>query len=68
MKGYAAFFQELAHFAGIEPACLARIFAEEQDDGAEDDRRDIALTRPHAHGGYGLDGVWADDFHHCLPR
>ncbi len=33
---------------------------------AEDDRRDISLARPTARGGLGLDGVWADDFHHAV--
>jgi maltooligosyltrehalose trehalohydrolase len=31
---------------------------------AEDDRNLARLVRPPAEGGYGLDGVWADDFHH----
>lgn len=39
---------------------------------AEDDRNDTRLVRPPASGGagggYGLDGVWADDFHHQLRR
>jgi maltooligosyltrehalose trehalohydrolase len=32
---------------------------------AEDHRN---LARPHADGGWGLDAVWADDFHHQLRR
>jgi maltooligosyltrehalose trehalohydrolase len=35
---------------------------------AEDDRNLAALVRPKAEGGYGLDGVWADDLHHLLRR
>ena len=31
---------------------------------AEDHRNLATLLRPRAAGGYGLDGVWADDFHH----
>lgn len=33
---------------------------------AESDANDVRLMRPPAAGGYGLDGVWADDFHHAL--
>lgn len=32
---------------------------------AEDERNDVRLIRPAGAGGYGLDGVWADDFHHA---
>lgn len=35
---------------------------------AEDDRNDAALVRTPAEGGCGLDGVWADDFHHQMRR
>ena len=31
---------------------------------AEDERNDVRLVRPVEEGGYGLDAVWADDFHH----
>ena len=31
---------------------------------AEDARNDVSRIRPRARGGEGLDGVWADDFHH----
>jgi maltooligosyltrehalose trehalohydrolase len=31
---------------------------------AEDERNDPRLARAIAHGGYGLDAIWADDFHH----
>jgi len=31
---------------------------------AENERQDARLVRPVADGGYGLDGVWNDDFHH----
>jgi maltooligosyltrehalose trehalohydrolase len=33
---------------------------------AEDARNDVRIIRPVETGGYGLDGVWADDFHHSL--
>jgi maltooligosyltrehalose trehalohydrolase len=31
---------------------------------AENERQDTRLVRPGAEGGYGLDGLWNDDFHH----
>lgn len=33
---------------------------------AEDGRNDVRLIRPREAGGIGLDGVWADDFHHAV--
>jgi maltooligosyltrehalose trehalohydrolase len=35
---------------------------------AEDDRNLARLVQPEAAGGWGLDGVWADDFHHEMRR
>ncbi len=35
---------------------------------AEDDRNQAQLVRPTDQEGYGLDGVWADDFHHQMRR
>ena len=35
---------------------------------AEDDRNQAQLILPTDRGGYGLDGVWADDFHHQMRR
>jgi len=35
---------------------------------AEDERNDRRLLLPESQGGYGLDGVWADDLHHQLRR
>jgi maltooligosyltrehalose trehalohydrolase len=35
---------------------------------AEDDRNQAQLIQPPDQGGYGLDGVWADDFHHQTRR
>jgi maltooligosyltrehalose trehalohydrolase len=35
---------------------------------AEDDRNELRLLLPPEEGGYGLDGVWADDLHHQLRR
>ncbi|RQD77239.1 MAG: malto-oligosyltrehalose trehalohydrolase [Candidatus Syntrophonatronum acetioxidans] len=33
---------------------------------AESDENDVKLIDPPSRGGYGLHGVWMDDFHHCL--
>jgi maltooligosyltrehalose trehalohydrolase len=33
---------------------------------AETDENDARITRPADRGGYGLDAVWSDDFHHTL--
>ncbi|HLL51794.1 MAG TPA: alpha-amylase family glycosyl hydrolase, partial [Thermomicrobiales bacterium] len=33
---------------------------------AEDERNDVRLVRPREEGGFGLDAVWADDFHHAV--
>lgn len=35
---------------------------------AEDERHEERLLLPRAEGGYGLDGVWADDLHHQIRR
>ena len=35
---------------------------------AEDERNDRRLVLPVQEGGYGFDGVWADDFHHHIRR
>ena len=35
---------------------------------AEDDRNLDRLVRPASQGGFGLDAVWADDFHHEVRR
>ncbi len=35
---------------------------------AEDNRNLVRLVRPESEGGYGLDGVWSDDFHHIVRR
>jgi maltooligosyltrehalose trehalohydrolase len=35
---------------------------------AEDHRNLAALVQPREAGGWGLDGVWADDFHHVVRR
>jgi maltooligosyltrehalose trehalohydrolase len=35
---------------------------------AEDERNFATIVRSRAAGGYGLDGVWADDFHHQIRR
>ncbi len=33
---------------------------------AESNQNDVRLVDPAERGGYGLDGVWADDFHHAV--
>jgi maltooligosyltrehalose trehalohydrolase len=33
---------------------------------AESDLNDVRLVQPPDRGGYGLDGCWADDFHHAV--
>jgi maltooligosyltrehalose trehalohydrolase len=33
---------------------------------AETNQNDVRLIRPRDRGGYGLDGVWNDDFHHSI--
>ena len=35
---------------------------------AEDHRNLAEMVADEAHGGWGLDGVWADDFHHVVRR
>jgi maltooligosyltrehalose trehalohydrolase len=35
---------------------------------AEDDRNLAAVVRSRVEGGWALDGVWADDFHHIMRR
>jgi maltooligosyltrehalose trehalohydrolase len=35
---------------------------------AEDHRNDAHMLRERPDGGWGLDGVWADDFHHIVRR
>jgi maltooligosyltrehalose trehalohydrolase len=35
---------------------------------AEDERNLAPLVEDAPHGGWGLDGVWADDFHHAVRR
>lgn len=33
---------------------------------AEDERNDARIVMPRTEGGWGVDGMWADDFHHTL--
>ena len=35
---------------------------------AEDHRNLVSLVQPPERGGWGVDGIWADDFHHVLRR
>ncbi len=32
----------------------------------EDERNDVRAIEPRSQGGWGLDGVWSDDFHHAI--
>jgi maltooligosyltrehalose trehalohydrolase len=55
---------------------LAELSARVREDGpdrpihliAEDHRNLAGMLRPESAGGWGLDGVWSDDFHHQLRR
>jgi maltooligosyltrehalose trehalohydrolase len=49
--------------AGVTRAARSRVFVH-----AEDHRNLAAMVEDEAHGGWGLDGVWADDFHHVVRR
>src|SRR5690606_4874011 len=33
---------------------------------AESNENDVRYLKPVSEGGYGIDAVWADDFHHCV--
>ncbi len=51
-------------------ALVAAVAAEVQRRGAwvvgEDERNFASVLAPRERGGFGLDGVWADDFHHSV--
>ena len=53
-----------------EPHILAELAEIVQSRGgyimAEDERNDAKLLNPTTEGGYGMDGMWADDFHHVI--
>ena len=55
----------LAEIAG-NVAKLARDLGREVCVIAETDENDSRIVRPRPLGGYGLDAVWSDDFHHAL--
>ncbi|RJS23869.1 malto-oligosyltrehalose trehalohydrolase [Corallococcus sp. H22C18031201] len=65
-----------ALFDDGEPHLLAELTARARDVApgrrviviAEDERNERRLLRPPSDEGFGLDGVWADDFHHQLRR
>ena len=44
----------------------ARVHAQGGFVVAEDERNEPKLIRPREHNGFGLDGCWADDFHHVV--
>ncbi len=56
------FLQELADRAGV----LSKERQRSCHLIAESDLNDARLIRPAELGGYGLDAVWSDDFHHAL--
>jgi maltooligosyltrehalose trehalohydrolase len=47
-------------------ASLAKQLRREVSVIAETDRNDAEIIRPRARGGYGLDALWSDDFHHSI--
>ncbi len=47
-------------------AALARELGREVCVIAETDENDERIVRPRGSGGYGLDAVWSDDFHHAV--
>ena len=49
-----------------EVQCLARDMERKVCVIAETDENDSRYTRSVANGGYGLDAVWSDDFHHAI--
>jgi maltooligosyltrehalose trehalohydrolase len=66
---HALFDHSALHFLeqlAIEVEALGRRRARKLVLIAESDRNDPRLVFPRDRGGYGLDGVWADDLHHAL--
>ena len=51
---------------GEEVRKLARASRREVCVIAETDQNDEKIVRPRARGGYGLDALWSDDFHHAV--
>ena len=49
-----------------EVQALARNLQREVCVIAETDENDARMVRPHNSGGYGLNAVWSDDFHHTV--
>ncbi len=53
-----------------EPHVVAQIAAAAHARGAfviaEDDRNEAKITTPVPDGGWGVDGMWSDDFHHTM--
>lgn len=49
-----------------EVSALARSLDRDVCVIAETDENDEKITRPRRSGGYGLDAVWSDDFHHAI--
>lgn len=55
---------------GSEPHFIAEVAAAAHARGAfviaEDDRNDARIITPRGEGGWGVDGMWSDDFHHVM--
>jgi maltooligosyltrehalose trehalohydrolase len=51
---------------GEEVAALGRALGRQVCVIAETDQNDEKLVRPRARGGYGLNALWSDDFHHAV--
>jgi maltooligosyltrehalose trehalohydrolase len=53
-----------------EPHFIAEVAAAAHARGgfviAEDDRNDARIITPRGEGGWGVDGMWSDDFHHVM--
>jgi len=55
----------LAELSSVIASCSARV-GRKINLVAESDLNDARVLRPVAHGGYGMDSQWSDDFHHSL--
>jgi len=64
---HAIYDQSEQHLlAALSVRCRAAAGARQVVLIAENDANDVRLVTPLANGGYGLDAVWADDFHHAV--
>lgn len=63
---FAIIDESETHFLAELTQAVKAIPGRERPVIAEDPRNLRTLLEPRATGGYGLDGVWADDFHHQI--